>query len=654
MIVYRNTKNKFLKDVEGGDIAVIIRDEVKRKLHKTTAESEYRSWNNSMQFMYRVLMDKKIPSDCTVAIEYRIPNTNKRIDFMISGEEADHKESAVIVELKQWEYVLKVPGEEAVVMTELHNNPRAKTVHPSYQAWSYASTIYHYNESVRENKIELKPCAYLHNYHLKENDDLLDPSYAYYLKKAPVFTSHDTKRLSNFIAKYIHKGNAEVMYHIEHGRIVPSKALQDCLDSLMKGNQEFDLIDEQKVFFEKALSLVRNQKDKKQVYIIHGGPGTGKSVLAVNLLRSILDMSKNTMYVTKNSAPRNVYMKKLEEGGRRKAAVENLFKSSGAFVSASDNEFDCLVVDEAHRLNAKSGIFHNQGENQVKEIIHAARTSIFFVDDDQIVTLQDIGSTDEIKKWCRFFNADVYEDTLHSQFRCSGSDSYLSWIDNVFEINRDAPDDFDFDYDIRVLDSPEEVYQLIVEKNKENNKSRMVAGYCWDWNKEGKGRSDIHDIKIGSFEKSWNLNSTSTWAIDPESVEEIGCIHTCQGLEFDYVGVIIGDDMRYEGGIVTDFSKRARTDQSLKGIKTLYKKNPELAVSKADRIIKNTYKTLITRGQKGCFIYCTDKNLSDYLKERLEESRRRRTESYDQYRGEEIQQDNLAVAESNRYYHAGK
>ena len=234
-----------------------------------------------------------------------------------------------------------------------------------------------------------------------------------------------------------------------------------------------------------------------------------------------------------------------------------------------------------------------------------------------MVTTKDIGSTLEIKKWCNYYQADVYEDTLISQFRCNGSDSYLSWIDNVLDINPEATDEFDFDYDIRICDSPQEVRNLIVEKNKINNKSRMVAGYCWNWIRDGKNNSDIHDIEIGDFGMSWNLGSSSTWAIDPESVNEIGCIHTCQGLEFDYVGVIIGEDLRYEDKIITDFTKRARTDQSIKGLKGLYKKNKDEALKTADRIIKNTYRTLLTRGQKGCYIYCVDDKLKEYLKKRL-------------------------------------
>lgn len=618
MIVYQEAKKQFLHDVRLDLIEDKIEQKVRERLHKKTASNEFMSWMNSMQYMYKVMEDKSIPDESMIAIEYRIPNSNKRVDFIVSGEDQMGRESAVVIELKQWQKMEKVESKEAIVKTNLHGR-NVETIHPSYQAWSYVSMIEDYNEDVRKYKINLKPCAYLHNYRLKENDDLVNECYEYYIDKAPVFTRGDTDRLSKFISKYIKKGNPDVLYHIDHGRIVPSKSLQDSLSSMLRGNQEFTLIDDQKVIFERALEIVKKE-EKKKVYIVHGGPGTGKTVLAINMLVAILNMDQNVMYVTKNSAPREVYRKKLIDGKYRKAYIDNLFKGSGSFTEAISDDFDCLIVDEAHRLNEKSGMFQNLGENQVKEIINAAKTSIFFVDDFQMVTTKDIGSTNEIKKWCRYFDAEVYEDTLLSQFRCNGSDSYLSWIDNVLEINLEATDDFDFDYDIRICDSPEEVRELILEKNKINNKSRMVAGYCWNWIKEGKNNSDIHDIQIGDFGMSWNLGSSSTWAIDPESVNEIGCIHTCQGLEFDYVGVIIGEDLRYDDGIITDFTKRARTDQSLKGLKGLYKKNKEEALKIADRIIKNTYRTLLTRGQKGCYIYCVDKDLQEYLKKRLKKS----------------------------------
>lgn len=277
---------------------------------------------------------------------------------------------------------------------------------------------------------------------------------------------------------------------------------------------------------------------------------------------------------------------------------------------------------EAHRLNEKSGLYQNEGENQIKEIIHAGRCSVFFIDESQRVTLSDIGSVEEIEKWAKLEAAEIQHMELVSQFRCNGSDGYLAWVDNTLEIRETANWDMEgIDYDIQVMDSPNHMRDIIIEKNTEsNNRARILAGYCWDWQKEGVNDSNVHDIKIGDFEISWNLKNTTTFAIDETSVNEAGCIHTSQGLEFDYVGVIIGDDMRYEDGrVVTDFTKRAKTDQSLKGIKTMYKKNPTDALQQADEIIKNTYRTLMTRGMKGCYIYCTDERLSEYFKKCLKQ-----------------------------------
>ena len=390
---------------------------------------------------------------------------------------------------------------------------------------------------------------------------------------------------------------------------------------MLKGNREFIMIDEQKVAYEEILRLsLQSQKDfKKRTIIVQGGPGTGKSVIAVNLLAELTRRDQFVQYVSKNSAPRQVYLKKLK-GQIKKSSVDNMFKGSGIYTEAENNIVHTLLVDEAHRLNEKSGMFHNMGENQVKEIIHAAYCSVFFIDESQRVTMDDIGSVDEIEKWAKAEESEVYYLELNSQFRCNGSDGYLAWLDDVLEIRETANYDLEgIDYDIRVCDSPEEMRELVIEKNEYSNRARILAGYCWEWIKSGQNDTNCHDIKIGDFEMSWNLGSGEPFAVSDTSINEIGCIHTSQGLEFDYVGVIIGDDIRYEKGhVITDFNKRARTDQSIKGIKTLYKIDPDAAMRRADEIIKNTYRTLLTRGMKGCYIYCTDPGMKSYLKKRLE------------------------------------
>jgi hypothetical protein len=382
------------------------------------------------------------------------------------------------------------------------------------------------------------------------------------------------------------------------------------------------MIDDQKIVYETAIDwAMKSKKDlKKRVIVVEGGPGTGKSVVAINLLVELTRRGCVANYVSKNSAPRNVYSTHLK-GSFTKSHIDNLFKGSGTYIKAEENLFDVLVVDEAHRLNEKSGLFSNLGENQILEIIKASKFSIFFIDEGQRIHIKDIGDTSEIMRFAGKEKGKYLQMELSSQFRCNGSDGYLAWLDDVLEIRETAnKEGFDGDYDFRVMDCPNELRDEIYKKNQINNKSRIVAGYCWNWISQGKNNPDVYDIEIPEFdfEMSWNLGSTSTWAIDPESVNEIGCIHTSQGLEFDYIGVIIGPDMRYENGrIVTDFKERAKTDQSLKGIKSLYKKDPNEAERIADEIIKNTYRTLMTRGMKGCLVFCVDPGLERYLKERM-------------------------------------
>jgi uncharacterized protein len=622
LIVYEATKNEFLKDVFDDELVNNIVSNYNSKIGRIN-EREVRSWDNSMQYLYRVLSDSEIPKDAGVAIEFKIPHTSKRVDFLISGSDQDAKQSIVIVELKQWETVEKIEGKEAIVKTVINRGVR-ETTHPSYQAWSYAALIKDYNENAQKEEIQLYPCAYLHNYiNQGEQDPLTDPVYDYYIEEAPVFVKGDSGKLRDFIKRYIkHGDNKEILYTIDKGRIRPSKSLQDSLNSMLQGNREFVMIDDQKVVYETALHLASEalRTNTKQVLVVEGGPGTGKSVLAINLLVEATNRSLVAQYVTKNAAPRNIYATKLKQNFR-KGHIDNLFVGSGSYINAPANEFDVLVVDEAHRLNEKSGLFSNLGENQVKELINASKLAVFFIDERQRVTLKDIGSTGMIKKFAGELGAEVSTVKLESQFRCNGSDGYLSWIDDVLQIRETANSNYiGTNYDFRIFKDPNEMRQKIEKLNKKNNKSRMVAGYCWNWIKEGKSNTNFHDIELPDhkFSMSWNLDNSATWAIDESSVKEIGCIHTCQGLEFDYVGVIIGDDLVYrDGEVITDYTKRAKTDNSLKGLKKMLKEKPEEAKQLADEIIRNTYRTLMTRGQKGCFVYCTDKELEGYLIERV-------------------------------------
>lgn len=619
MIVYDGTKTDFLRSVEQDTIALEIEENIYQKMNRHTARNEFRSWENSLEYMYKVLNDNEIPQDAGIAIEYNIPQTSKRIDFLISGYNEKEQNNVIIIELKQWDKLFALKGKDALVETYTGNAVR-QVVHPSYQAWSYSMLITDYNQAVQEGNINLFPCAYLHNYRRITNDPLDEAQYEIYLEEAPAFTRGQVDDLRCFIKKSVVKGdNKKLLYAIEHAKIKPSKSLQDSIAKMLQGNQEFVMLDEQKVVYEEILNASRQSMadGKKRVIIVEGGPGTGKTVVAINLLAQLTNEEQFCQYVSKNSAPRNVYKEKLK-GEIRKSSVDNMFKGSGIYTEAGENIVDTILVDEAHRLNEKSGMFQNMGENQIKEIIHAGLCSVFFIDESQRVTLSDIGRVSEIEDWAKIEGAEVIHMELVSQFRCNGSDGYLSWLDNTLDIRKTANWDMEeVDYDIRIMDSPHDMRDLIIERNRtSDNKARILAGYCWNWIKEGVNNSNVHDIVIDDFEMSWNLKNTQTFAIDEDSVNEVGCIHTSQGLEFDYVGVIIGEDLRYEDGrVVTDFTKRAKTDQSLKGIKKLYKADPDKAIKEADEIIKNTYRTLMTRGMKGCYVYCVDEELAEYLRE---------------------------------------
>lgn len=621
MLVYEGIKKDFLNDVINDNIANKIYEKFKEKLCEPN-KSEIRSWKNSMEYMYKVLSDKHIPNNSGVAIEFNIPTTSKRIDFIISGYDEYKKESIIIIELKQWQDCELVNDKDGIVKTFLGGGHR-ETTHPSYQAWSYANLIMDFNSAVQQSEMLIYPCAYLHNYEIKENDPMVHEIYQEYIKEAPLFGLGDVIKLRDFIKRYITEGDdKELLYKIENGKIKPSKRLQDSLVNMLEGNIEFIMIDEQKVIYEDIIRMAIDTlgRKEKNVYVVQGGPGTGKSVLAINLLVELTKRKMVCNYVTKNNTPREVFYHQLK-GKYKQNYIKNLFKGSGNYIDAEENIFDVLIVDEAHRLNAKSGIFSNLGENQVKELINSSKLTIFLLDENQKVTIKDIGDLDVIKKYSKELNAGLKINELESQFRCNGSDGYLAWLDNILEIKKTANKqlDDDYNYDFQVFDDPNLLRKELEEKNI-NNKSRIVAGYCWDWITSGKNDPNVYDIILPrhDFKMSWNLGNTSIWAIDKNSINEAGCIHTCQGLEFDYVGVIIGNDLRYENGkIITDYTKRAKTDHSLRGIKKMMKEDEIEATKIADQIIKNTYRVLMTRGIKGCYIYCEDKGLERYFKDNL-------------------------------------
>lgn len=614
MIVYINSSEGFLNDVDTNKISDRIKDAYFEKTGKKNFnDKEDNSWINSMEFMGKIIRRANIAKDCGVMIEFGLPSTSKRIDFIVSGKDEEGKKKFIIVELKQWKEAQSTTAKD-LVLTKYYGG--SYSTHPSYQASSYKGFLSDYNENVYNSTLIPFSCAYLHNYQEKQPEPLKEDIYKETIIDSPLYFKDDYEKLESFIKKHVGQGNGkEILYEIEKGNIRPSKKLINHVTGLFKGNKEFHLLEEQKITFEIALEIAK-KPSKKTVIIINGGPGTGKSVISMSLLGELLKCNQNVVFVAPNASFREVMLDKLSQG-RDTTRTRFLLSGSGKFFGAKANIFDTIVVDEAHRLK-NGNAFMYKGENQVQDIINASKASIFFVDEDQMIRPDDIGSITEIKRVSKIFGAEIVELELQAQFRCSGADGYINWINDVLRIkdtaNFDGWDKKDFEF--RIVDNPHLLRNLINEKANMGFYSRILAGFAWDWTQENKGNSNaqINDVKISEldFEMPWNSRKVgSTWAINEHGIDQIGCVHTSQGLEFDYVGVIVGNDLKYDKETDKFFSEwnSYKDNKGKQGLKD----NPE----KLCKMIRNIYRILMSRGMKGCYVYFRDKSTEEYFKSRL-------------------------------------
>ena len=617
MLAYCSTLGQFIGDVATGNIAQIIESTFRETFGRGTSPAEIRSWQNSLLALCNVLNHPMFPETTGVGVEFQLPKTSKRIDVLLTGFNSKAQREVLIVELKQWA-TADSTSMDGVVETFVGGSLRHVS-HPSYQAWSYAQLLTDFALIVGQEKINVTACAFLHN--MADKSELEREHYSIYTERAPIFTGLEGFAFQQYIVDRIQQGdNGETVRMLEESDVAPSKSLADALRAMIEGNAEFTLLDEQKVTYEECLKLSEDLSTK-QVMIVDGGPGTGKSVLAINLLSRFTGQGLNARYVTKNAAPRAVYEARLT-GHLKKSRISTLFTGSGSFVSTNDNEYDMLIVDEAHRLGLKSGLYRNLGENQIKEIINGSKLSIFFIDELQKIHIHDAGSKAMIRTMANQLGAKVTETNLVSQFRCGGSNEFLGWLDTfLYDTGKLSPYSEDPEkFEFRVFDDPAKMHEAIQTKNAQGEKSRMVAGYCWDW--VSKKQKHLNDIVLnnGAYAAQWNLTEHgSLWIEREDSISEIGCIHTCQGLEVDYIGVIIGPDLRFENGaLICDVNQRAKTDASIKGIKKMGREDPEKAAALGKELILNTYRTLMTRWRESCSIYCENEQVRQLFEEKLE------------------------------------
>jgi len=280
--------------------------------------------------------------------------------------------------------------------------------------------------------------------------------------------------------------------------------------------------------------------------IVRGGPGTGKSVLAINLLADLLREGRNAHYATGSKAFTETLWDVI---GSRSRATFKYFNSYGR---AQFNEVDVLICDESHRIRETSNSRYLKKElrstkAQIREILDAAKVAVFFIDDCQIVRPNEIGSTIHIQQHSAAVRAEVTEYELEVQFRCAGSDGFVNWIDNTLGIRRtanvlwDGADGFDF----QIFPSPEALEATIRQRARDGFTARVAAGFCWRWSEPRPDGTLVDDVVIGTYRRPWDakpgnwrlasgIPPASLWATDPNGINQIGCVYNIQGFELDW------------------------------------------------------------------------------------------------------------------------
>jgi hypothetical protein len=625
MILYYDLVDNFVEQAKKGLIAEKLTEKFKEYFGHGPGKGEIISWENSLKAFKDILLDAKI-LQAYISVEYVLPYSSDRIDVILFGIDDNKKENAVLIELKAWSEVEDCEIEDEI-RTFIGGAIRLHA-HPSVQVKGYHDYLENYKEVFYcEDKINLSSCVYCHNYSKKKNKILYLPKFDKYLKDYPVFSKEDYDSLVEYIRKKFSNGQGlEIFNRFKDSATKPTKRLVDAAKNLMTNDTFFiligDQIDAYKTIIDKAKKLSREKK--KSCIIINGGPGTGKSVIALQSLFELLSKKYvSTVYHATGSSAFTNTLRKIF-GSKYKG----LFKFFNSFTKHEENSIDILICDEAHRIRKTSNFLYIKREMrselpQIDELIKASRLSVFFIDENQIVRPTEIGNIQLIKETAGRYGAEIYEFDLKTQFRCNGSDGYLEWVDNLLGIKETAniylteKEKMEF----KIFNSPQELYKALEEKNKlKENSCRLVASYCWKWSDTNKDGTLVKDVKIGDFEMPWeakeqslnlaaNIPRQSLWAHDKNGFYQVGTVYTVQGFEFEYIGIIFCKDLRYNlksKGWVSN--PKESCDSMIKN------KNEDFL-----KHIKNVYRVLLTRGMKGCYIYFMDKDTEEFFKSRIKE-----------------------------------
>lgn len=651
-VLYNEPQSVFINDVERNFVSQKMRHTAEKAgIH--SAENEIASWENNAPHIARLLTQCGA-KDSYVTFEFLVPFSRKRIDCMIYGTGEDNSENVIHIELKQWgnksvgiadsdgnfttDDVANRQTDDVIFNVEAFTGHANRIVaHPSQQVKGYQGYLSNFIEVFSNHEVSLTGLAYCYNYAKNaEPSFLYDDKYASLLSQFPTYAKDQFDELTEKLTGLLKKGEGLSIFNKVIGSpIRPSKKLLNEVSSMIEqGNTSaFSLLEDQivarNIILDKIRPLLKKNGDfQKSVIIVKGGPGTGKTVIALHILAELSRHQLSVQYATKS--------KPLLEGVRHQIRpnARILFQNVTSYVpaSADENSVDVLLVDEAHRIQKSANNQYTKAENrttlpQVDTIIRAAKITVFFIDDRQAIRGAEIGSAELIREAAKRWNAKVEECELTSQFRCNGSDNYMDWLEQVL-YNKPVTSSFQpEDFDLKIFTDPQSMYDALVEQNnKSGQTARLMAGFCWPWSTSVVDGDLVKDVQIGDFAMPWETSDRVPyakltkkypkwfeWAYKPLGIEQVGCIYTAQGFEFDYAGVIIGGDLKYD-----PVSKQIFTDKSACKDPVL-RQNRQEATMTFDDYVRNIYRVLMSRGMKGCYIYAVDKHLSNYLKGLIDE-----------------------------------
>jgi uncharacterized protein len=621
MRLYAGTSAQFIEDTIQNQIAEKLKLAFVAHYQHLPSQSEMRSWRNSLRAVLQVLQRGKL-FDQGVILEYQLPLNSKRLDCMVSGRDKHRFDQAVIVELKQWDKVDDSWGENEV-LTWVGGATR-EVLHPSVQVGQYQLYLQDVHTAFHEGDkpVKLSACAYLHNYSHDDDSVLFSEKFRKVVAEFPIFTADDFDKLTSYLTeRLVSGGGIDVLRRIEQSKYRPSRNLMEHVGNVIKGKPEYRLLDEQLVVYDKVFACAKQgfHDKRKTVLIVKGGPGTGKSVIALNLMANLMLSGFNAHYVTGSQAFTRTMRKIIGRRGPEQ------FRYTSDYVDAEDNQIDVLLCDEAHRIRERSYTWRTPKNKrrdtiQIDELIRASKVSVYFIDDDQAVRPNEVGSVEYIRQYAARNHCKISEYELETQFRCAGSSTFVNWIENTLGIRKTGNEYWnpDQEFDFRIFSDPQHMEEEIRKKVDQGFTGRVTAGYCWPWSPPNSDGTLKEDVVIADYKRPWNASPEARrlapgipraylWAYDPRGIDQIGCIYTAQGFEFDYVGVVMGSDLIYDKGLDTWQAHRENShDTTVKRSETQFLP-----------LVKNTYRVLLSRGIKGCYVYFVNKENEEYFRSRI-------------------------------------